>query len=202
MNKEFSANRLFDIQKTLSHDKSALKSGNSYDYITRTVLNRGICDTTGFIDSDSLNEAGTFSLELMNLTFFYRERPWYAGQFIRKIVPRTKEICNQWLYFEVMFSGLQKLLKSVLVRDVDKTFNNFYFQLPIQTDKNGYPMIDSTYTYHDRGYIPDWDYMDKRIQEIKERRICDLEAQRIRELKAYLAVTGLENLSEQFGLNR
>ena len=35
--------------------------------------------------------------------------------------------------------------------------------LPIQTDDSGKPVIDTDKTYSQKGYIPDWDYMEKYI---------------------------------------
>ena len=50
------------------------------------------------------------------MTFFYREREWYAGQFMRKI--KAKFELNQYtgLYFETILSGLSPFLLSGLVR--------------------------------------------------------------------------------------
>lgn len=36
--------------------------------------------------------------------------------------------------------------------------------LPIQTDDSGKPVIDAGKTYSPKGYIPDWDYMEKYIK--------------------------------------
>ena len=36
--------------------------------------------------------------------------------------------------------------------------------LPIQTDDSGKPVIDTDKTYSQKGYIPDWDYMEKYIK--------------------------------------
>ena len=38
------------------------------------------------------------------------------------------------------------------------------FILPIQTDSQNNPIIDSTHMYHPHGYIPDWEYMEKYIK--------------------------------------
>ena len=57
--------------------------------------------------------------------------------------------------------------------------------LPIKTDENGNPIIDNTHFYHEEGFIPDFDYMQERIQE--------LEQERIQELENYLIATGLND---------
>ena len=36
--------------------------------------------------------------------------------------------------------------------------------LPIQTDDSGEPVIDAGKTYNPKGYIPDWEYMERYIK--------------------------------------
>lgn len=111
-------------------------TGKEYDYITRTATNRGICEITGFISDKGLNEPCTFSLGLLQMTFFYREREWYAGQFMRKI--KAKFELNQYtgLYFETILSGLSPYLLSGLVRDVDEAFLSSTIILPVDEQGN------------------------------------------------------------------
>ena len=45
-----------------------------YDYITRTSENQGVCDVTSFISDLGKHSAGSFSLGLMQMKFFYRKR--------------------------------------------------------------------------------------------------------------------------------
>lgn len=136
--KAFPVSKLFDIQRTSGYNKSALKStGNrDYDYITRTAENRGICGETDFIGKKGLNEAGTYSLGLLQMTFFYRERPWYAGQFVRKVVPRIKLSYRAALFFESILQGLSPCLLAGLVRSVDSTFLNAKIVLPVDASDN------------------------------------------------------------------
>jgi hypothetical protein len=57
--------------------------------------------------------------------------------------------------------------------------------LPIKTDSGNNPVIDSTHQYHEQGFVPDFDYMQHRIEE--------LEQNRIEELERYLVATGLND---------
>ena len=169
--KKFKLDSLFDIQKVQGINKSGLtqpSDSECYDYITRTSKNNGIESHTGLVESRELNEAGTFSLGLLQMTFFYRDKPWYAGQFVRKIVPKRLMTKEQLLYFLGVFQALRPLLSSVLVRKVDETFSNAKIELPVTPEGD-----------------PDFKYMTMRIRE--------LEAERIRELEAYLRVTGLDD---------
>ena len=144
--KAFKVDELFVIEKTKSYDKKSLTGvvDEEYDYITRTSTNRGICEVTGFISEKGLNEAGSFSLGLLQMTFFYRERPWYAGQFMRKI--SCKHNINKFsgVYFETILGGLSQHLLSSLVRDVDEAFLASSIMLPVDKDGNiDYQWIDS-----------------------------------------------------------
>lgn len=66
-----------------------------------------------------------------------------------------------------------------------KIAKNCELNLPILLDKYNKPVFDCKKEYHNEGYIPDTEYMAKRISE--------LEDERISELTAYLKVSGLEN---------
>ena len=127
---EYKLGNLFDIQNTLSFNKEALVQGSEYDYITRTSFNQGILQTTGFVNKENLNEAGVWSLGLLQIDFFYRNREWYAGQFMRKIISKVDLPQRSILFFTTLLNRLKPVLLSVLVRDVDKTFLNSTILLP------------------------------------------------------------------------
>ena len=130
----YSLGKLFDIQNTLSFNTNRLKDGNEYDYVTRTSYNQGILRTTGFINQENINPAGTWSLGLLQMDFFYRNKPWYAGQFVRKIVPKIEISEKAKLFFQTLLNRQKSTLLQVLVRDVDETFRNIEVQLPQTKD--------------------------------------------------------------------
>lgn len=159
---------MFEIQNTSSFNTDRLTEGNEYDYVTRTSLNQGILQTTGFVNDTNINPAGTWSLGLLQMDFFYRNKPWYAGQFVRKIVPKIHIPQRAILFFQTILNMQKSVLLQVLVRNVDETFRNINVQLP-QTD-NG----EINFTF---------------IEEF----LRELERARLRELEAYLKATGLDN---------
>ena len=166
---------LFEIQNTLSFNKDKLVDGNDFDYVTRTSQNQGILQETGFVNEENINPAGTWSLGLLQMDFFYREKPWYAGQFVRKIVPKIALNKSSILFFTVIFNKQKQNLLSGLVRNVDKAFLNAKIHLPT---KNG---------------EIDFAFMENFIAELEAERIAELEAERIAELEAYLSATGLQD---------
>ncbi|GAA9854223.1 restriction endonuclease subunit S [Helicobacter pylori] len=142
----FKLGDLFEIEKTLSFNKDALTQGQDYDYITRTSQNQGVLQTTGFVNAENLNPPFTWSLGLLQMDFFYRKKSWYAGQFMRKITPKT-EIENKINsriahYFTTLLNALKRPLLSVLVRDIDKTFREQKIQLPLKPTANAQTLED------------------------------------------------------------
>ena len=158
---------MFEIENTLSFNKDKLTVGVEYDYVTRTSQNQGILQKTGFVNQDNINQAGNWSLGLLQMDFFYREKPWYAGQFVRKIIPKIEFTKSVILFFTVLLNKQKKDLLSGLVRDVDKTFLNANIQLPIKNGKINFSFI--------------------------EKFIAELEAEHIAELEAYLIATNLKD---------
>lgn len=151
----------------MSFNKDKLTIGSEYDYVTRTSQNQGILQETGFVNQENINPSGTWSLGLLQMDFFYREKPWYAGQFVRKIVPKIKLGKSAILYLTTLLNKEKKNLLSGLVRDVDEAFTNAKLQLPIKNGKINFSFI--------------------------EKFIAELEAEHIAELEAYLVATGLKD---------
>ena len=71
---EFRLGSLFDIDNTLSFNADKLVDGDEYDYVTRTSTNQGILKRTGFVNKENINEAGVWSLGLLQMDFFYRRK--------------------------------------------------------------------------------------------------------------------------------
>lgn len=164
---EYELSKFFEIQNTLSFNKGKLTFGSEYDYVTRTSQNQGILQKTGFVNQENINSAGIWSLGLLQMDFFYRQKPWYAGQFVRKIVPKIELSKSAILYFTVLFNKQKESLLSGLVRDVDNTFLSAKVSLPILNSQVAFDFI--------------------------EKFIATLNAERLATLNAYLLVTGLND---------
>ncbi|WP_367761567.1 restriction endonuclease subunit S [Helicobacter pylori] len=184
---------LFEIEKTLSFNKDALAQGEDYDYITRTSQNQGVLQTTGFVNAENLNPPFTWSLGLLQMDFFYRKKSWYAGQFMRKITPKT-EIKNKINsrtahYFTTLLNALKRPLLSVLVRDIDKTFREQKIQLPLKPTAK-------TQTLNDI----DFDFMHTLINALMKQTIqgvaqyCDAKIQATKEVISQEAPTQKDSL--------
>lgn len=109
-----------------------------------------------------------WSLGLLQMNFFYRERKWYAGQFVRKIIPKIDLPPRTIPFFTAVLNNQKSVLLSVLVRHVDETFNELKVKLPITENK------EINY-----GFMENF--------------IAQLEAERVAELSAYLKTSGRED---------
>ena len=167
---------MFEIESTLSFNKDVLVEGVEYDYVTRTSQNQGILQTTGFVNKENINPAGTWSLGLLQMDFFYREKPWYAGQFVRKITPKIKINKKSVVFFSTLLNKQKERLLSILVRNVDNVFRNTKISLPVKKDRE-----------------IDFAFMEGFISQLEACRLSQLEACRLSQLEAYLLVTGLKN---------
>ena len=165
--KSFDVSKVFQIFKTSSYNKDSLNQneGKIYDYITRTTVNRGICEYTGYISDKGLNEASTISLGLLSMKFYYRENEWYAGQFMRKI--KCNYSLNKYtgIYMETILNGLSKKLLAGLVRDVDEEFMNSTINLPVDSE----------------GQI-DFKRIEEYVKQIEKNTIIDIYKKYIEEL--------------------
>lgn len=65
------------------------------------------------------------------MDFFYRQRPWYAGQFMRKITPKVLIPEYAKPFITTVLNWQKPTLLSVLVRNVDKVFRSIKIWLPI-----------------------------------------------------------------------
>lgn len=164
---EYKLGELFEIESVHGINLEKLVEGIEYDYVTRTSINQGILRKSGFIDNEKINSQNVWSLGLLQMDFFYRENPWYAGQFIRKITPKIDISKGSILFFTTILNKQKKKLLSVLVRDVDKVFRESTVFLPVKNGKINFYFI--------------------------EKFIAELDAQRIAELDAYLQATGLRD---------
>ena len=152
--KDFRLGELFDIEKIRGFNKNELIPNpyGKYDYVTRTSLNNGVESITDAVPNRSLNAPNTFSLGLLQMTFFYRERPWYAGQFVRKIVPKFKANRLIMLYMLTWLRSYTPRLLSVLVRDVDDTFADLTIKLPVISESDGI----------------DWKYIEDQVKHLNK----------------------------------
>lgn len=165
---------LFSIHKVKSLNEINLtppSANNIYPYITRTSINNGVKGYTGFVDKEHLNDAGTFSLGLLGMTLNYQNKPWYAGQFVRRIVPLKHFSPNALLFLQAHLEKMTQLFDPQAIRETDDIFNKATITLPVTTDGS----LDTVYMSN---------YISKKKQGISNK------------IRQFLAKNGYKNLDD------
>lgn len=76
------------------------------------------------------------------MDFFYRIKPWYAGQFVKKIIPKIEMTPKVTMYFTVVLNKQKEKLLSVLVRNVDEVFNSACVELQFLNGKINFSYME------------------------------------------------------------
>ena len=166
---EFLLGDIFDIHAPAKKfNANTVKFGGLYPYVARGSSNNGI---RGYITEDTkyLNPARTFSFGQDTATVYYQEKAYFTGDKIKVMELRGHEL-NETIALYLIpvirkaFSGFAWGQSSFN----ESVLNNMKIYLPVTSDGT-----------------PDWDYMSERVRELEE--------ERVRELDAYLKVSGLDD---------
>ena len=188
--REFHTSKLFDIHPTKAYKMSngdLYKTDGNTPVLSNSSTNNGIGGYCGLEPTEKGNIITFSDTTTGTDTMFYQPDAFVGYPHIQGMYPYDKEHWNEkeCLYFiGVMKTACGKgwsysnKFTRVFVLDTTPL-------LPIKQDENGNPIIDETHFYHEEGFVPDFDYMQERIEE--------LEQERIEELEQYLVATGLND---------
>lgn len=137
----FKAGKLFLVKTIPSLNKGSLmfSDDGEYPYFTRTVENNGIAGYASYYDDAHLTQGNVLAVGMMGMRFFYMDKPFYAGQFTRVIIPK-KEFFPMFnakiaLYFTAILNKYSEFYQGDLVRNFKKLFDSSNLKLPI-TDED------------------------------------------------------------------
>ena len=157
-----------------------MSQDGDYDFIGRTSVNWGIQGHLEKLEFDP-NPKHSFSLVQVGETVaLWRENEWYASQNIFMLKPKFDRIKENFLYFQSVINKEMTIYGS--------EYNSYPTMESLAVTHIVLPTLDEldeNSPYSDEGFIPNWNYMQKRIEE--------LEKERIEELEKYLLATGLND---------
>ena len=167
---EFKIGDLFEIlsyKKRFDANKVQLEK-QGHPYIVRTALNNGL---KGFLNEDEkyLNDGNTISFGQDTATMFYQEKPYFTGDKIKILKPK--------------YSLFGKANALFFITEMTKSFSNFSWgSTSFSVDTISDQQVSLPVTPENK---IDFDFMEAFIRELEE--------ERIRELAAYLKVSGFDN---------
>ena len=164
---EFKVSDLFNkIYKAKAHTKEeVVEVDKGIHFVSRTDCNNGV-DIT--VDKDTryegLEEANCITIGDTTATVFYQNEKFIAGDHM--VVLRADWLnIKRGLFFRTLFAqeGIRYCYGRAYRMDLIK---DTLLKLPIKRDGNENPVIDDNRTYSDKGYIPDWQFMEDYINSL------------------------------------
>ena len=162
--KWFSLCKLFDIKKGKRLTSADQEEGNN-NYVGAIDSNNGIANHIG---QAPIHKANTISLSYNGSVgeAFYQSEPYWATDDVNALYSRYDGFNKQIGLFIATVNRQEKYKFSYGRKWTLENMNNTDIKLPIQRDRNGNPIIDDNRTYSDKGYIPDWQFMEDYINSL------------------------------------
>ena len=168
---EFKVSDLFNVKYGINMELNTCIETTSDDpegiaFVARTAENNGVSAYVKRIagkepqPAETVTVAGGGSV----LSTFVQKRPFYSGRDLYLLI--AKEDINlkvKMFISTVLFANQYRYSYG---RQANKTLPDLILKLPIKRDSNGNPVIDDKHTYSDKGYIPDWQYMEDYINSL------------------------------------
>lgn len=163
-------------------DFSVMETDNpTVNFVGRSGDNNGVMGTVNRVEGIEPYPAGCITVALGGSlgSAFYQAESFYTSQNVsvlqfdaEKVSPYAQLFLATMIEFESRFKYFP------FGRELNKYIRTVYgFDLPIQRDDNGNPIIDPAKRYHPEGFIPDWQFMENYIRSLpygdRIPKVCD-----------------------------
>lgn len=168
----FRVGDLFELQK-VSNKLAKENLSDEYEYPTYSSDTRnngiiGYTDNPEFICDDTTPVYITFGDHTR--TFNIARKSFSVLDNVKVLIP----CCDNDEVLLYLMSVWHKQIPNLGYARHWKVAKGGTLSLPIQTDSQNNPIIDSAHTYHPQGFIPDWEYMEKYIKATEKVVIQDV----------------------------
>ena len=200
MYKDFLVGKLFRIVPAKGKCTRDLVSADGINYVAAKKTNNGVADRCSYIDAkdkDIISEGNCIVFVQLGdgsagYTTYQPED--FVGMNGKIACGYIDGVLNEKIGMYLMATlDKNKQLFSYSASWTGDRLRNTVMSLPIKVDEDNNPILDTECKYHEEGFIPDFDYMQERIEELEQERIEELEQERIEELEQYLVATGLND---------
>lgn len=175
--KEFYLKDLFDCCMGNGIDASATTDYEPvYNYVSRDSKGNGVVnfvdevkktDKRGNVISEKPFQAGTMTLALGGSflgSCFVQKEPYYTAQNVAVLTEKEPLTIQTKIFISTLVRNECKYKYIAFGRELNTHYKtDFSIKLPVKTDEKGQPVIDETHTYSEKGYIPDWQFMNDYI---------------------------------------
>ena len=169
--KEFRfGNLISKIYKAKALNKEDLlisdERSNSIRYITRTSEDNG-CEFRAVLNEISpsfIEEENAISIGDTTATCFYQSEKFITGDHM--VVVRADWLNKINALFIVAILNKEQYKYSYGRAFLMDRIKDTIIKLPVKKDANGTVIIDNTHKYSEKGYIPDWEFMENYIKSL------------------------------------
>lgn len=167
----FRLNRLCDIDMGNKMDFSAMNTDEpSVNFVGRSAENNGVMGKVDAVEGVTPYPAGCITVALGGSlgASFVQDKPFYTSQNVAVLQFSTAAVdllTRLFLATMIQFESRSKYFP--FGRELNKYIRTIYgFALPIERNPDGTPVIDPKKTFHDEGYVPDWQSMGDYMRSL------------------------------------
>ena len=168
---EFRLGQLFDVQYGINMELNACKETTADDpegiaFVARTAENNGVSAYVKPMWGKIPQKAGTITCAGGGsvLSTFVQERDFYSGRDLYLLHTKEPLSLQTKLFLVTVISKNQ--YRYSYGRQANITMPSLLLKLPIQRGADGCPVIDPDRKYSDKGYLPDWKFMETYINRL------------------------------------
>lgn len=169
--KEFLLKDLFNATMGNGIDAVATTNGcPQYNYVSRDSNGNGVVGFVDAVEGEEPFPAGAMSLALGGSflgSCFIQNKPFYTAQNVAVLQEKVPMSDHVKLFIATLIRNECKIKYQAFGRELNAHFRrDFTIKLPIKHDCNDNAIIDYKHTFSKKGYIPDWDCMDRYMKSL------------------------------------
>lgn len=165
--KEFTVENLFKVKYGVNLElNKSIENKNGINFVSRTGENNGVSSKVELMENIEPQKKGLITVAGGGsvLSTFLQSEAFYSGRDLYTL--ETKEDLSDETKLFIITIIEKNKYKYNYGRQANKTLPYLILKLPIQRDKSHKPIIDETKKYSDKGYIPDWSFMENYINSL------------------------------------
>lgn len=169
--KEFLLKDLFNVGMGNGIDAVVTTNDNpQYNYVSRDSNGNGVVGFVDEIEGELPFPAGAMSLALGGSflgSCFIQKKPFYTAQNVAVLQEKVLLSDHVKLFIATLIRNECKIKYQAFGRELNAHVRkDFTIKLPIKHDQNGNTVIDQNHVFSSKGYIPDWDFMDRYMKSL------------------------------------
>lgn len=168
--KDFSISRLFEIRSPAARTIKTYNDGD-IPYVSSGGVNNGIISYLEPKEEEELEEGNCITVSPLDGSSFYQEDDFLgrggAGSAISMLYNDNLSKYNALFICTVIKISAKKYdYSDALTGD---NLDKLIIKLPVQHNDDGSIYMDEDKAYSDEGFVPDWNYMRKYMENIEKK---------------------------------